>query len=563
VRQRWFPRVRIRILAPRKLSPPEGVTGRARRAALRRTLGDEMVRTMFATAPVDTTLFDTLLEARAQHGGGHVIVDDIEFRPMTYRNLIAASFALGRALASRTGHGERVGVLLPTSRASVVTFFALQSEGRVPAMLNFSIGPSAAQSACRAAEVRLVVTARRFVEKAKLEPMVAALAEQTTVLYLEDVRGEIGPLPRLAAFVRSLVARPHHRPEQANEPAVVLFTSGSEGTPKGVVLSHRNLLSNKHQLAAVIDISPKDIVFNALPVFHSFGLTGGLLLPLLAGVRVFLYPSPLHYRTIPELVYGVNATIMFGTDTFLAGYARVADNYDFYSVRYVFAGAERVKPETRRAWFEKFGIRILEGYGTTETSPVVAANTPMHFRAGTVGRLLPGITARLEPVPGIEAGGRLFVTGPNVMVGYLRAETPGVIDPPADGWYDTGDIVEIDAEGFVTIKGRAKRFAKVAGEMVPLGAVEEFVARVWPAAMHAVVSVPDAKRGEQLVLVTDQMDATRSVLAGAARDAGIPEIFVPRSIVQVAKVPILATGKTDYVSVARLAAERQEAAALA
>jgi acyl-[acyl-carrier-protein]-phospholipid O-acyltransferase/long-chain-fatty-acid--[acyl-carrier-protein] ligase len=518
-----------------------------------------MVQTMFATAPVQTTLFDTLLEARLQHGGGHVVADDIEFRPMTYSNLITRSFALGRVLAARTSRGERVGVLLPTSRASVVTFFALQAEGRVPAMLNFSTGPSAAQSACRAAEVKVVVTARRFVEKAKLESMAEALASQATVLYLEDVAREIGLVSRIRALVRSALAKPRHQPERAGEPAAVLFTSGSEGTPKGVVLSHRNLLSNRHQLASVVDFSPKDIVFNALPVFHSFGLTGGLLLPLLSGVRVFLYPSPLHYRTIPELVYGVNATIMFGTDTFLAGYARVADNYDFYSVRYVFAGAERVKPETRRVWFEKFGIRILEGYGTTETSPVVAVNTPMHFRAGTVGRLLPGITHRLEPVQGIDEGGRLFVSGPNVMVGYLRAENPGVIDPPLNGWYDTGDIVQIDAEGFVTIKGRAKRFAKVAGEMVPLGAVEEFVGRVWPSAMHAVVSVPDPKRGEQLVLVTDQGDANRSSLASAARDARMPEIFVPRSVVRVPKVPILGTGKIDYVSVARLASEQNQA----
>jgi acyl-[acyl-carrier-protein]-phospholipid O-acyltransferase/long-chain-fatty-acid--[acyl-carrier-protein] ligase len=322
-----------------------------------------------------------------------------------------------------------------------------------------------------------------------------------------------------------------------------------------VLFSHRNLLANRHQLGAVVDFNPRDIVFNALPVFHSFGLTGGLLLPLLAGVRVFLYPSPLHYRTVPELAYGVNATIVFGTDTFLSGYARVADNYDFYSVRYVFAGAERVKAETRRVWSEKFGIRILEGYGATETAPALAVNTPMHFKAGTVGRLLPGIEHRIETVEGITDGGRLFVRGPNVMLGYLRAENPGVLDPPRDGWYDTGDIVQIDAEGFVTIKGRAKRFAKVAGEMVPLGAVEELVARVWPSAMHAVVTVPDAKRGEQLVLITDQTDATRAALAAAAREAGLPEIFVPRSIAHVAKVPILGTGKIDYVSAGKMALE--------
>jgi acyl-[acyl-carrier-protein]-phospholipid O-acyltransferase/long-chain-fatty-acid--[acyl-carrier-protein] ligase len=554
-RQRWFPRIRIRILPARRLSPPEGVFGRARRAALRRALRDEMVQTMFATARIDTTLFDALLESSDNHGGGHVIADDIEFRPMTYRNLVTASFALGGVLAKRTAVGERVGVLLPTSRASVVTFFALQAEGRVPAMLNFSTGPAAAQSACLGAEITTVVTARKFVEKAKLEAMIAALEAKTTVVYLEDLRGEIGIVTRLGALIRSMMAKPHHRPERANDPAVVLFTSGSEGTPKGVVLSHRNLLANRHQLGSVVDFSPKDIVFNALPVFHSFGLTGGLLLPLLAGVRVFLYPSPLHYRTVPELAYGVNATILFGTDTFLAGYARVADNYDFYSVRYVFAGAERVKAETRRVWFEKFGIRILEGYGATETAPALAVNTPMHFKAGTVGRLLPGIEHRIERIEGIDATGRLFVRGPNVMLGYLRAEKPGVLDPPSDGWYDTGDIVDLDAEGFVTIKGRAKRFAKVAGEMVPLGAVEEFVSKVWPSAMHAVVTVPDPKRGEQLVLVTDQGDANRAALASAARDAGIPEIFVPRSIARVPKVPILGTGKVDFVTAGKIALE--------
>jgi acyl-[acyl-carrier-protein]-phospholipid O-acyltransferase / long-chain-fatty-acid--[acyl-carrier-protein] ligase len=554
VRRRLFPRIQVCILPPRLLTAPEGVSGRARRIALRRALGDAMVQSMFAAAPIDTTLFDALLEARRQHGGGHIVADDLEMRPMSYRGLITASFALGDALARRTREGERVGVLLPTSRASLVTFFALQAMRRVPAMLNFSTGATSAIASCRGAEIRLIVTAHKFIEKAKLEALVAALEPHATILYLEDVKPEIGALSRLAALLRSVFARPINDSERADDPAVVLFTSGSEGTPKGVVLSHRNLLANRHQLATVIDINPKDIVFNALPVFHSFGLTGGLLMPLLAGVRTFLYPSPLHYRTVPEFVYGVNATILFGTDTFLSGYARVADNYDFYSVRYIFAGAERVKPETRRVWFEKFGIRILEGYGATETAPALAVNTPMHFKAGTVGRLLPGIQYRLEHIEGIDAGGRLFVKGPNVMLGYLRSEKPGVLEAPADGWYDTGDIVDFDADGFVTIKGRAKRFAKVAGEMVPLGAVEDFVAKLWPEQQHAIVTLPDAKRGEQLVLVTERADANRATLAAAARDAGLPEIFVPRAIVPVPKVPILGTGKIDYVTSGQLAA---------
>ena len=223
-------------------------------------------------------------------------------------------------------------------------------------------------------------------------------------------------------------------------------------------------------------------MLNALPVFHSFGLTGGLLLPLLNGVRTFLYPSPLHYRTVPELAYGINATILFGTDTFLAGYARVADTYDFYSVRYVFAGAERVKPDTRRVWFEKFGIRILEGYGATETAPALAVNTPMHFRPVPWDVCCPA--SRIASNRGGHRRGRaaLRPRAQRDARAICAPRRPACWSRPTDGWYDTGDIVEIDADGFVTIKGRAKRFAKVAGEMVPLGAVEDLVARVWPAA---------------------------------------------------------------------------------
>jgi len=555
VRRRLFPRIHIRVLPPTRLTTPEGVPGRVRRVALRRALGDEMVKSTFAAAPVDTTLFDALLEARRQHGGAHLVADDLDQQPMSYRGLITASYALGSAIARRTKVSERVGVLLPTSRGALVTFFALQATGRVPAMLNFSAGSASVKAACQGAEISLILTSRRFVEKAKLEHLISALEGQATIVYLEDVRATIGVVTKIVALIRALANGPRHRPERAHDPAVVLFTSGSEGTPKGVVLSHRNLLSNRYQLASVVDVNPKDVVLNALPVFHSFGLTGGLLLPLLAGVRTFLYPSPLHYRTIPEFAYGMNATILFGTDTFLAGYARVADNYDFYSVRYVFAGAERVKAETRRVWFEKFGIRILEGYGATETAPAIAVNTPMHFKSGTVGRVLPGIDHRLERVEGITEGGRLFVRGPNVMLGYLRAERPGVLEPPAGGWYDTGDIVELDAEGFVTIRGRAKRFAKVAGEMVPLGAVEDFIAKLWPDAIHAVVAMADPKRGEQLVLVTDCEEAARPALTAGAREAGLPEMFVPRAIVKVEAVPLLGSGKIDYVAATRLVTE--------
>jgi acyl-[acyl-carrier-protein]-phospholipid O-acyltransferase/long-chain-fatty-acid--[acyl-carrier-protein] ligase len=409
------------------------------------------------------------------------------------------------------------------------------------------------RAAIKAAQIKTVLTSRRFIEMAKLDETVESIGETARVVYLEDLRKDISWLDKLYGLFAARTPGLPRRRKTPGDPAVVLFTSGSEGTPKGVVLSHRNILSNIYQLGARVDFNPTDIVFNALPIFHSFGLTGGMLLPVLSGIKSFLYPSPLHYRIVPELVYDTNATILFGTDTFLTGYARMASGYDFYSVRYVFAGAEKVRDETRSVWASKFGLRILEGYGATETAPVIATNTPMHFQAGSVGRFLPGLRYRIEPVPGIDNGGRLFVSGPNVMLGYLRAENPGVIEPPEEGWHDMGDIVEIDDQGFVTIAGRAKRFAKIGGEMVSLAAAESQAADLWPENQHAVVSIPDERKGEQLVLVTDNPGADREALSAHARANGIAELMVPKTVVVTESVPLLATGKVDYPSVQALA----------
>ncbi len=561
VRLRWFPRIVLTVQPPQRIEVAQGLVGRARRQAIGLKLYDVMTNLVFETCDYRHTLFGALREARHVNGGSRPIVEDIQRRPVSYDRLIAGSFTLGRVLAGLTGPRERVGVLLPNSAGAALTFFALQAFGRVPALLNFSTGLAGMQAACKAAELRVVLTSRQFLEAAKLTETAARLGDSAKLVYLEDLRRRIGWAARLGGLLSSWIARlDYHEAPAPDDPAVVLFTSGSEGTPKGVVLSHANILANRYQLSAVVDFNPTDMVFNALPIFHSFGLTGGLLLPLLAGVKTFLYPSPLHYRIVPELAYDTNATIMFGTDTFLAGYARVSHAYNFYSVRYVFAGAERVREETRRAWFDKFGLRILEGYGATEMAPVIALNTPMQFKAGTVGRFLPGIEHRLESVPGVAEGGRLILGGPNVMLGYLRVERPGELDRPADGAYDTGDIVSLDAQGFVTILGRAKRFAKVAGEMVSLTAVERAIGRLWPEQQHAVVALPDARKGEQLVLVTERGDASREAIAGHAREIGLTELFLPRTIVTVKALPLLGTGKTDYAAATKLAAESQAAA---
>jgi acyl-[acyl-carrier-protein]-phospholipid O-acyltransferase/long-chain-fatty-acid--[acyl-carrier-protein] ligase len=379
---------------------------------------------------------------------------------------------------------------------------------------------------------------------------VQAIGAIARVIYLEDIRATVTFFDKIRGLARGGTPQVQR---DCNSPAAILFTSGSEGLPKGVVLSHRNLLANCAQSLTRVSCNGTDKVFNALPVFHSFGLTAGLLMPLVAGVPVYLYPTPLHYRIIPELVYGSNATILFGTDTFLAGYARVAHPYDFARVRLVLAGAEAVKDRTRQLYMDRFGVRILEGYGVTETAPVLAINTPLANRAGTVGRLSPLMEARLEPVPGIENGGRLFVRGPNVMLGYYRADYPGVLEPPTDGWHDTGDIVEIDPQGFIAIKGRAKRFAKIAGEMVSLSAVEALAAELWPNLLTVVVALPDARKGERLALLTTDASCTREAFLQFARRKGATELMVPADILVVGKVPLLGSGKADYVAALALA----------
>jgi acyl-[acyl-carrier-protein]-phospholipid O-acyltransferase/long-chain-fatty-acid--[acyl-carrier-protein] ligase len=548
IRKRLFPRVTVTILPPEPLAVDKSLVGRRRRQAAGAALTDVMSRMMFATTNVDQTLHQAVLAAAMTEGFGRIAVEDALGARLSYRKLLAGAAALGDKIGAITQKGDPVGVFLPNAAGVAVTVLALHRSGRVPAMLNYTAGAANLVSACKAAQVRTVLTSRAFIEKGRLGKEEAALRDATRLVYLEDLRETITLADRLRALIDS--SRAEDGDPQA--PAAVLFTSGSEGVPKGVVLSHRNLLANVAQVAARIDFGPADVVFNVLPVFHAFGLTGGLLLPLVSGVRTYLYPSPLHYRIVPEMVYASNATVLFGTDTFLAGYARTAHPYDFRSLRFVVAGAEAVKPETRRVWGEKFGLRIFEGYGITEASPVVAVNTPMFNRSGSVGRLLPGVEHRLEAVEGVAEGGRLMIRGPNVMSGYLRADAPGVLEPPANGWHDTGDIVAIDADGFVSIRGRAKRFAKIAGEMVSLGAVEAVAEKVWPGAVHAAATAPDPRKGERIVLATTQNGAERSALQAAFREAGLPDLAVPAEIRVLAKIPLLGSGKTDYVALREL-----------
>lgn len=553
VRIRLFPPITLTILEPRQFNVTEDKKGRARRHAAGLKLYDLMSEMLFDSSKYDKTLFESIIDQAYIHGRRHMIAEDATRKSVTYGQFITRCFILSEKLSEHTQRGEYVGVMLPNMVSSVITFFALQAIGRVPAMLNFSTGAKNLVSACQTATLNTVYTSRKFISAGKLEELIQAMEKKgITIYYLEDIAKKVNITDKLKGLAKSFIASAFYQKPHHEAPAVVLFTSGSEGVPKGVVLSHQNIQANRYQLASRVDFGPTDIVFNALPIFHSFGLTGGTLLPLLSGIRTFFYPSPLHYRIVPELVYDTNATIMFGTDTFLSGYARFANAYDFYSVRYVFAGAEKLKEETQKLWAQKYGVRIFEGYGATETSPALSTNTPMHNKPGTVGRLLPGISFKIEDIPAIEEGGKLIVKGKNIMKGYLLHDNPGELAPPKDGYYDTGDIVAFDEDGYITIKGRAKRFAKIAGEMVSLTAVETYLAKLWPDNQHAVVTIPDAKKGEALILVTDKQDAERPDISSYAKQHGISELSVPKQIKIVDQVPLLGTGKTDYVGVQKL-----------
>lgn len=497
------------------------------------------------------TLFEALQAASQTHGLEELILEDALGEKQSYKRLLMGARLLGKYFASQTKTGDAISVLLPNSNAVVATFFGLQSAGLIPAMLNYTAGPTIVVSACKTIQSKLVISSRAFIEKADLQPIVKALQDAgLEFIWLEDIRKNVTWHGKLAT---GLFYKKYITATKATDPALILFTSGSEGLPKAVVLSHQNILSNCGQITQSIQFSSNDKLFNVLPVFHSFGMTGGMVLPLISGVKLYLYPSPLHFKIIPQAIAKSKATILFGTDTFLTGYSRTAKDEHFTSLRMVVAGAEAVKNETRKVWKQRFDTIVLEGFGMTEAAPVVAVNSIDANKPGSVGRLLPSIEHKLEPVEGVKIGGRLWLKGPNIMMGYMKFDRPGILQRPDDGWHDSGDIVEIDKDGFIFIKGRAKRFAKVAGEMVSLSGVESIVNTLWPEHEHAVVKIPDKKRGEKIILLTNNFTAERRDIVREIQKQGFPEIMVPNAIFFIDSIPLLGTGKIDYLSAEKIA----------
>ena len=551
---RFFPKITLTFLPPRTLSVSSDLRGRRRSQAVQVFLYDLMRDSAFLAMNNRHTLFQAVLHARALYGNKRVIAMDTSRKPVTYDKLVMGSLAIGKHLTQETHAGDRVGIFLPGSVATLVAIFGLLIQRRVPAMLNYTSGIKNILACCTTGSIKKVITSHRFVEAGKFEDILNALESAgIKIVWLEEVATKISPMDKLLAFIRSKWMRPSYFAGNPDSAALVLFTSGSEGTPKGVVLSHANVISSRNQLLASMDFAPSDVVMNAMPMFHMFGLVVGTLMPLLTGIKSFYYPTPLHYRIIPLVIYDISATIIFGTDTFLYAYGRAANAYDFYSVRYAFAGAEKLRDHTRNLWGEKFGIRIIEGYGATETS-IISLNTPLQFRVGTVGRLMPSIEYRLTPVPGIDKGGRLYVKGPNVMLGYLIAGQDS-LQSLENGWYDTGDIIDIDSLGFLTIRGRAKRFAKIGGEMISLTAIEEELDQLWTGIPHAVVSQQDPRRGEVLLLVTEKEEASREELTEFLRGRGHTDLAIPKRILCVKKIPLLGSGKINYPAIQELLQE--------
>jgi acyl-[acyl-carrier-protein]-phospholipid O-acyltransferase / long-chain-fatty-acid--[acyl-carrier-protein] ligase len=551
--RRLLPRLRIGTLEPLTINELAARSGSPTTMAANAVF-DRIAEARSMTMFSDKSLFKAVRAAGDRFGADRQIVEDVISGTLTYRQLMMAARIFAGRFARMTAPGEAVGVMMPNSNGVALVFVGLMSAGRVAAMINYTAGPANVTSAVRTAPIRTIVSSRAFVEKVGLEDIVeAAQAGGARFVWVEDLRDGITRFDRLvtALFWRSALG-----PQDPKAAALIMFTSGSEGVPKAVVLSHENLIANAMQVEARLAIGPRDFVMNVLPVFHSFGLLGGLILPLLTGVKTLLYPSPLHYKLIPQVAAKRRPTILFSTDTFLAAYAAAAGDGDFSSLRFAVAGAEPLRATTRRVWSERFGTPLLEGFGMTEAAPVVALNTATHGRAGAVGRLLPGMRMKLEPAEGISDGGRLWINGPNVMMGYMLSERPGVLQPVADGWHDTGDIVAVDREGFLTLRGRAKRFAKIAGEMVSLGAIEMLAQSLWPEDRHAVVAVPDKRRGERVVLVTTAEQAEPTELRRRGKEAGVAELALPQSIVKVEEIPIHGTGKTDYVSTQKLAVDR-------
>jgi acyl-[acyl-carrier-protein]-phospholipid O-acyltransferase/long-chain-fatty-acid--[acyl-carrier-protein] ligase len=516
---------------------------------------------------------------RARRHPSRLAFADFQTPKLSYFGALAGALAMARALRPRWEGQAAVGLLLPTSVGGSLVNLAASLAGRAAVNLNFTAGRAGMESAAAQAGLRTIVTSRAFLEKAKIQP-----PSGIELIYAEDVRAEIGTADRAVAAAMALAAPVRWleriagapRPVTVDDTVTIIFSSGSTGEPKGVVLSHFNVDANIQAIREAYRVLPGDRLAGILPLFHSFGYTIAWFAAN-TGIGTVCHPSPLDAVHIGELIQRHAATILLATPTFLQLYMRRCTPAQFGSLRLVLAGAEALPDTLALAFEDTFGLKPMEGYGMTECAPVVAVNTfdhrePGFFQPGSkrryVGRPLPGVAVRVvrsdtfEPL-GADTEGLVLVKGPNVMRGYLGRDdlTEAAF---VDGWYNTGDLGFLSEDGFLRISGRLSRFSKIGGEMVPHGRVEEALHQAIGAQeqVFGVTAVGDERKGEKLAVLTtlDESQVERAFQGLAAQ--GLPNLFIPRreNVIKVEAIPVLGTGKLDLKAMRRIAEERLGAA---
>ncbi|MGN5650742.1 AMP-binding protein [Bacillus sp. Brlt_9] len=487
--------------------------------------------------PNKVNLYDEMKKQAKLHPK-KIIIED-QNNSLTYEKFLITVNVLSKKIKEISLNEDRVGVYLPNVIGNIIVLFSMFKNEQSPCVLNFTMGTQSLLDCIETASLQTVLTSKEFIEAADLGTVVEEMEKKVKVIYLEDLKETISVAHKLIGLVEAKLPILTNK----KQTDVVLFTSGTESKPKGVVLSHRNIFANIKQALAVIDATEEDKIFNALPLFHCFGLTVGAILPLVSNIKTFVYPSPLHYKEIPKYIKKDRSTILVGTNTFLDNYGRYSTREQLQSLRIVIAGAEKLKKDVQLKWKNEFGISILEGYGTTETSPIISLNTPQFTKEGTVGKIIPLLDYKIEPVEGISDGGSLLLKGPNVMQGYL-IHGKGFV--PCDEWYNTGDIVNIDKDGYIKIVARLKRFSKVAGEMVSLNKVEELALSCFGDSGFYAVSVPDTRKGERIILFTTSQGATEKELKKFIKQKKISSLYIPYKMEKIASVPLLGSGKPNY-----------------